>query len=197
MSRLNNLLSELRDLEVKVAEEISHEAEGFGYTINKGRVKFEAETRKQHVRLSKTIRAFLGECSVFSLAVSPLVYSLIIPLVIFDVFLLFYQAICFSVYGIPKVKRADYIALDRHQLKYLNMIERFNCVYCSYANGFIAYAQEVAARSEQYWCPIKHARQLKATHSRYNKFTPYGDSESYLERVQALRDQVTEKVNNQ
>ena len=48
--------------------------------------------------------------------------------------------------------------LDRHTLQYLNAIEKANCTFCTYANGVIAYVREVAARTEQFWCPIKHAQ---------------------------------------
>ncbi len=56
-----------------------------------------------------------------------------------DLFISVYQAVCFPVYGIPKVRRKDYIAIDRNQLRYLNALEGFNCLYCSYGNGILAY----------------------------------------------------------
>ena len=60
--------------------------------------------------------------------------------------------------ALKKFPRSDFIAIDRHQLAYLNVIEKVNCAYCGYANGVAAYFREVAARTEEYWCPIK-ARQ--------------------------------------
>lgn len=75
--------------------------------------------------------------------------------------------ICFPVDGIPKVKRDQYVIFDRQSLRYLNVIEKLNCTYCSYFNGLIVYVQEIAARTEQYWCPIKHARRIVAMRSRY------------------------------
>ena len=38
-------------------------------------------------------------------------------------------------------------AFDRGGLKYLNLLERLNCAYCSYGNGVLAYGVEVAARN--------------------------------------------------
>ena len=98
-----------------------------------------------------------------------------------------YQFICFPAYGIPKVRRRDYIALDRHKLAYLNSMEKFNCAYCSYVNGLLAYVSEIAGRTEQYWCPIKHALRLKTTHSRYQHFIDYGDAEGYRRRIEEIR----------
>ena len=46
--------------------------------------------------------------------------------------------------------RGQYIVIDRHRLKYLNAIEKLNCVYCGYGNGVIAYARDIAGRTEQY-----------------------------------------------
>lgn len=85
------------------------------------------------------------------------------------------------------MKRTDYIVLDRGHLAYLNLLERLNCVYCSYANGICAYVAEIAARTEQHWCPIKYANRLRSPHSRYQHFLAYGDAERYLREIEAVR----------
>lgn len=197
MSRLQELMQEIRELEDRIATEISREAKAFGYTILNGRIAFTTELLEQHRAAAKRIRQYLSECSWLALAVAPIVYSLIIPVVLFDLFIWFYQAICFPIYRLPKVRRSNYVVIDRHHLQYLNAIERFNCVYCSYVNGFLAYAQEVAARSEQYWCPIKHARRMKGEHSRYAGFVSYGDAEAYLKEVTILRQQLHEMTDKE
>ncbi len=118
---------------------------------------------------------------------APVIWSCLIPILLLDLFVTIYQAICFPVYGIPKVKRSDYIRLDRRHLAYLNWVEKLNCEYCGYANGVIASASEIAARTEQYWCPIKHALRMKSRHSRYRFFFDYGDAERYREQIEHLR----------
>ena len=50
----------------------------------------------------------------------------IIPLVLLDLFAALYQVVCFPVYGIPRVRRAEYMAFDRGQLTYLNALEKIN-----------------------------------------------------------------------
>jgi len=72
---------------------------------------------------------------------------------------------------------------------YLNLIEKFNCFYCAYGNGVAAYTREVAARTEQYWCPIKHARRIRAAHDRYPKFFDHGDAEAFRQGLSRLRRQ--------
>jgi hypothetical protein len=51
-------------------------------------------------------------------------------------------------------------------MAYLNPVERVHCLYRSYANGVIAFGREIAARTEQYWCPIKNSRPAAAVHAR-------------------------------
>jgi hypothetical protein len=117
----------------------------------------------------------------------PLIYSLIIPLVLADVWLTAHQWICFPLYRISRVPRRRFFVLDRHKLAYLNPIEKLHCAYCSYANGLIAYIREIAARTEQYWCPIKHGQRLLSPHARYPLFVDYGDAAGYLARGPELR----------
>ena len=70
-----------------------------------------------------------------------------------DLWVTLYQSICFPIYGMARVPRRQYFAIDRHKLAYLNGIEKVHCTFCSYANGLIAYVREVAARTEQYLVP--------------------------------------------
>lgn len=120
---------------------------------------------------------------------APVVYLGWVAFILLDGFVSLYQATCFPVYGIPKVRRSDYLVFDRADLPYLNIIEKFNCLYCSYGNGVVAYAREVSARTEQYWCPIKHARRLKDAHQNYPRFFEHGDGEAYREGLERLRRQ--------
>jgi len=111
-------------------------------------------------------------------------------LVLLDVFIFIYQQTCFRIYGIPLVSRKDYLVIDRQHLMYLNIIEKINCMYCGYGNGLIAYVREVFARTEQFWCPIKHANRSVAAHSYEHKFTDYGDVHAYKQRLEELRNEV-------
>jgi hypothetical protein len=86
---------------------------------------------------------------------------MIIPALILDIFLFVYQQTAMRLYKIPLAKRSEYIVFDRKHLKYLNLMQKINCLYCSYVNGLFSYAVEVAGRTERYWCPIKAARRKK------------------------------------
>ena len=73
---------------------------------------------------------------------------MVIPMMMMDLCVSFYQFTCFPIYGIRKVKRSDYIVFDRYQLGYLNFIEKSHCIYCEYGNGLMAYMTEILARTE-------------------------------------------------
>lgn len=118
---------------------------------------------------------------------APIIYSLAIPVVLLDVWVSAYQAICFRAWGIRRVRRRDYFVVDRHRLPYLNALQKVNCVYCGYVNGLFAYVGEVAARTEQYWCPIAHSRRPRGAHPRSRTFAPYGDASAYRVRQVRLR----------
>ncbi len=79
------------------------------------------------------------------------------------------------------------IAWGWQQLEYLNFIEKFHCTDCAYASGLIACTHEIVARTEQFFCPIKHARRILGTHSRYARFLDYGDAADYAARLEAFR----------
>ncbi len=124
---------------------------------------------------------------------APIIYAMIVPGLIMDLCVTIYQWSCFPIYGIPLVKRKEYIAIDRHKLPYLNILQKLNCVYCGYFNGLVAYVQEVAARTEQFWCPIRHARRLRGVHHRYWHFLRYGDGAHLKERWMKLREALKEE----
>jgi hypothetical protein len=46
---------------------------------------------------------------------------------------------------------------------------------------------EILARTEQYFCPIKHAHKILGTHARYNRFLDYGEAEAYEAKLEAFR----------
>lgn len=119
---------------------------------------------------------------------------MIVPLTVLDLFVTTYQAVCFPICRVEKVRRGDYIVLDRRQLEYLNFIEKSHCTYCGYASGLVAYVFEIVARTEQYFCPIKHARRILGTHSRYRRFLDYGEAEDYGARLEAFRVALNKKV---
>jgi hypothetical protein len=186
-NKLQSLIEAIKKLENELAEEIQKKEEEFFYRIRGKKVRFDREVKKQHKLLVKTISRYLKEAALFNILTVPFIWFCLLPAFFMDAVVSLYQAICFPIYKIPKVKRSKYIVIDRHSLSYLNLIEKLNCFYCGYFNGLIAYVREVAGRTEQYWCPIKHARRTSAFHNRYSKFLEYGDAEGYRKNLEKIR----------
>jgi hypothetical protein len=163
------------------------ERQRWQYQVHRGRRWFDKELQDAHRRLKQRIPAYIREGSLLNLLTAPVIYSLLLPLIVLDVWITMYQWVCFPIYGVPRVSRREYFAIDRHKLAYLNGIEKVNCTFCSYANGLIAYVRDVAARTELYWCPIKHARTIRSPHQRYHFFFDYGDAAGYRRHLAILR----------
>ena len=108
----------------------------------------------------------------------PLIYACLLLFLLLDASVAIYRLVCFPIYGIPKVRRKDYLVFERGRLGYLNTIEKTGCIYCSHANGLLSLVTEIEARTERHFCPIKHAHPLVRVHSRYATFLPYGDSQA-------------------
>ena len=132
-----------------------------------------------------------GEATLGTLArrlvSAPFVYSLLLPIALLDAAVSLYQAVCFRLWRVAAVRRSAHLILDRHRLSYLNGPQKLNCLYCGYANGVLAYAVEIASRTEQYWCPIKHATDPVAPHPRYATFVDYANARAFKTRMPGLR----------
>lgn len=185
--RIQQILSQITELEDDLRSALNEQQSSIFFQIKGKRVEFEQSIKEAHSRLKTNFFRWLVTNRPQNLITGPIIYSMIIPLLITDFFVTFYQWTCFPIYGIKKVRRSDYIVYDRQQLNYLNFIEKFHCTYCAYGNGMIAYVTEVIARTEQYFCPIKHARKILGTHARYERFLDYGDAENYEEKLEEYR----------
>lgn len=182
---IEELLARIRVLQDQVEDEYRRARDEFGRKREQLAEEFLHQQRRYRVGLF----AFLRGARPLVALTAPVIYAGWVPFLLVDLFVTLYQGICFPIYGIPRVRRADYLVFDRADLPYLNLIEKFNCFYCSYANGVAAYAREVAARTEQYWCPIKHARRLHAAHGRYPNFFEHGDAEAFRRGLERMREQ--------
>lgn len=186
--RMQDLASEIVRLQSELDREIQARRKVLGWRLKQGLVEFEQGITTEHRRLRMSVTKFLAGASIGVILAAPVIYSVIVPLLLLDIWASLFQAICFRVYRIPRVRRSQYIVFDRQHLAYLNWIEAFNCVYCGYANGVLAYVREIGARTEQYWCPIKHALKVRDPHLRYYEFLEYGDADGYRGRLEQFRE---------
>jgi Na+-translocating ferredoxin:NAD+ oxidoreductase RNF subunit RnfB len=120
--------------------------------------------------LSKTLR------HAFSI---PFIYGVGLLLIPMHLFIEIYHSVTFRLYGIKLVNRKKYIKIDRYKLSKLTLLQKFNCVYCGYANGLLAYATAIGVGTEKYWCGIKHGTDKTseyiepAHHKNFAKYEEY------------------------
>lgn len=140
----------------------------------------------KHVNNQIGLIALIKRSRLINLITGPIIYIMILPIFLLDLFVSFYQWTCFPVYGIPKISRKDHIIFDRQELSYLDWISKFHCTYCAYGVGVVAYVGQVIDATEKYFCPIKHhskkalQKDIKADYLPFDE--PEGfDFDSYLE----------------
>lgn len=185
--KIRNLLHQIAALENDLRNALHEQEKRMFYQLDGKRVKFEGAIRKAHRKLKRGILRWIVTDRPQNHLTGPIIYSMIVPLALLDLCITFYQLVCFPIYKVAKVRRADYFVFDRRHLEYLNAVERFHCTYCAYANGLVAYTSEIVARTEQYFCPIKHARKILGSHSRYARFLAYGEAADYHEKLEQFR----------
>jgi len=190
---IEELVRHLVRLEDEIERKLEARRDRFKYRLEEKRAIFDEAVLRAHREIRTGLLVFIHDAPLATVLVSPVVYGLFVPIALLDIGVTVFQYVCFAVWGLERVRRSDHVVLDRHRLAYLNGIEKLNCIYCGYANGVIAFANEVASRTEQFWCPIKHARRLRAPHRRYRGFLDYGDAAGFRARLDALRDEVRKR----
>ena len=184
---IRSLLAQMRVLEDEMAAALQEQEHKMFFEIRGKRIEFEHNVKQAHRRMKSTFLHWLVSYRPQNLVTGPIIYGMVVPLLLLDLALTLYQASCFPIYRIARVRRADYIVFDRQHLEYLNFIEKFHCTYCAYGSGLIAYATEIVARTEHYFCPIKHARKVLGTHLHYARFLEFGDADDYERKLEQCR----------
>ncbi len=177
---IQNLIDQFSQIKQKLEIDVEEKRAQFNYQLRKNKVSFEKTLHNTHKKLKTSALRYLANANPLYIVTIPIVYAMIVPLVLLDLLASLYQYVCFPIYKIKKIKRSDHIVVDRHKLGYLNIFEKFNCVYCGYAGGLLSYVVELASLTEQFWCPIKHASKVKNPHDRYWSFIDYGDADGYV-----------------
>lgn len=186
-SKIQQLLDQIAKLQEELNATLEEQQSRLRYQFAGKRVVFEQALKEAHQRVRLGVFRWILTIRPQNYLTMPVIYGAAIPLLLFDLSVTLYQLLCFPVYRIPRVKRSDYIVFDHQHLAYLNIIEKAHCMYCSYAVGMLAFTSEVVARTEQYFCPIKHARKVYGSHSRYERFLDYGDGEDFHRKLEEFR----------
>ncbi|WGW05452.1 hypothetical protein [Tropicibacter oceani] len=196
-ARIDSILERIDQLEHELEEEIARKRSSMAYEMKGRRAHFEKETRDRLRQHRVSLRNLILRTKPQYVITAPVIFSLLVPFALLDLWVTLYHQICFRAYGIPRVRRRDHIRIDRHQLAYLNGFQKLYCVYCGYINGLISFVREIGSRTEAFWCPIKHAGKVRHPHPRYAQFLDYGDGEDYIARLDASRRRVQSEDHDQ
>jgi len=191
-NKIDDITKKIKILEDELIEEFKQKEKEFFYKIENEKVKFEERIIKDGKSKIISSIKYLSSFPIGVILTIPFIWGMMIPALLADISVSIYQYICFPI----KVKRKDYVIMDRYNLFYLDKVEKINCWYCEYFNGVVAYVREVGARTEQFWCPIKHSKPLKDKHSRYDNFFDYGDYKKYRELLEKRRSDFQDLQSN-
>jgi len=187
---ISDILARIAHLEDELEAELQQRRHALQADFENRRIHFEDAVLQQQRRFKAGLLHYLLGAELRHVVSIPFIFGMVVPMVLLDIAVSVYQWICFPLYRIEVVRRRDMWVFDRTHLAYLNLLEKINCAYCSYGNGLAAYFTEIASRTEQYWCPIKHSRRVLHAHNRYSSFVDYGDAENFRKELQILRDQL-------
>ena len=186
-STIRDILDKIESLNTELRIEYARLALKYGFYFQQQKIifldMFREKNKKKKVPLYRYLIPKNWRHVRYILSI-PFIYGMIIPSIILDIFLTIYQWITFPLYSIPIVRRSEFISYDRRFLDYLNILEKINCLYCSYVNGVFAYAVEVGSRTERFWCPLKSAHKPRFTHGWYKEFADYGDPDDWRKKMQ-------------
>jgi hypothetical protein len=179
---IREILEKIESLNQDLRKEYDRLAQKYGFSLSKRKVIFLEEFRRRNKSFKLPAWRYIIFAQIRFILSAPFIYGMIVPTLCLDICATIYQHAAFRLYRIPRVCRKDYIVYDRRFLDYLNWIQKLNCLYCSYVNGVLAYAVEIGARTERFWCPIKAASKPKFNHGWYKDFADYGSPEEWKEK---------------
>jgi hypothetical protein len=186
-NRIHQILDQIAALETELNAAVKEHGEHLRYQLEGKQVVFEQAIRETHQRVKLGVFRWFLTVRPQNYITMPVIYGMVVPMFLFDLCVSLYQWSCFPIYDITRVKRSGYFVMDHQHLAYLNVIEKAHCLYCSYAVGLLAYSTEVVSRTEQYFCPIKHATKILSAHARYARFLEYGEADGFHGKLEAFR----------
>ncbi|MFZ2255560.1 MAG: hypothetical protein WAW59_03700 [Patescibacteria group bacterium] len=131
---IRDILAKIESLNNDLREEYDRLSKEYGFYIEKKKVIFLEQFKRKNKTFKFPTWRYVIPTNIRHLLSIPFIYGMIVPAVLLDLALTIYQWTAFSLYRIPYVKRRDFFIYDRRFLDYLNLIQKVNCLYCSYVN---------------------------------------------------------------
>lgn len=177
--KIKKIIEKIDSLNKSLKVEYAKLADKYGFSFRQGAIVFFKKAKERNKKFKIPTWKYVIPKDIRHVLSIPFIYMMIIPTVTLDLFATLYIWTAFPLYKIPRVKRSDHFVYDRKFLDYLNIVQKVNCLYCSYVNGLFSYVTEIGARTERYWCPVKAATQPKNYHNWYKDFADYGSPEDW------------------
>lgn len=133
-SKISEILKQIEDKKNELVKEYEKIKEKYLFELKGKRVLFDKKRREYNKKYKVNVFSYLLHPNFKYILSMPFIYGMAIPALFLDICIFIYQHVCFRLYGIPLVKRRDYIIYDRRYLDYLNILQKVNCLYCSRVN---------------------------------------------------------------
>ncbi len=104
-NQLDLLMERLRTIEAEIEVELAKRREELRYHMENRRIVFEKEVLELHRQIKTRLWRYLAEAHLLTVLTAPVIYAMIVPIILLDLSVMFYQAVCFPVYGIPAAPR--------------------------------------------------------------------------------------------
>jgi hypothetical protein len=98
---LQDLTRRAREIEAEFETELARRRELLGGRLVRGRMMFETEVLARHRAARENLLEYTRAIPLRHMATAPMIYSLILPLALVDLWITLYQWSCFPAYRIP------------------------------------------------------------------------------------------------
>jgi hypothetical protein len=95
-SQLAVLMEKMRSVEAEIEAELAKRQEALRFRFESDRIVFEEEAQRIHRAIKTRISRYLLDANPLIVLTAPVIYSVLIPILLLDIFVIAYEAICFN-----------------------------------------------------------------------------------------------------
>src|ERR1700677_4216234 len=96
-ARFDLLMEKLRSVEADIEAELAKRAEELRFRIENRKIVFEQDVKRLHRAIKVRAARYFIDANPLIVLSAPVIYSLIVPIALVDIWVMAYQAICFPV----------------------------------------------------------------------------------------------------
>jgi hypothetical protein len=111
--RIAQIIERIRQPEAELEAEFARRRMELAFTVKGHVVHFELPVLMRHRKLKASLSRYILGARPLLILTTPIIYSLLLPLVRLDLFVSLYHLVCFPIFGIAGVRRSHYMVMDR------------------------------------------------------------------------------------